>query len=50
MKLLMLCNMKPAVVQEKLTGTKQGGLWVDHVLSALRKQEDLSALLQAVQR
>ena len=23
MKLLMLCNMKPAVVQEKLTGKKQ---------------------------
>ena len=42
MKLLMLCNMKPAVVQEKLTGTKQGGLWVDHVLSALREQENLT--------
>ena len=42
MKLLMLCNMKPAVVQEKLTGRKQGGLWVDHVLSALRKQENLT--------
>lgn len=42
MKLLMLCNMIPAVVQEKITGKKQGGLWVDHVLSSLRKQEDMS--------
>lgn len=41
MKLLMLCNMKPAVVQEKLTGKKQGGLWVDHVLASLRRQTDL---------
>lgn len=42
MKLLMLCNMMPAVVQEKLTGKKQGGLWVDHVLSSLRAQEDMT--------
>lgn len=41
MKLLMLCNMKPAVVQEKLTGAKQGGLWVDNVLAALRRQPDM---------
>lgn len=41
MKLLMLCNMMPAVVQEKITGKKQGGLWVDHVLSSLRHQPDM---------
>lgn len=42
MKLLMLCNIKPAVVQEKITGKKQGGLWVDHVLAGLRKLPDLT--------
>lgn len=42
MKLLMLCNMMPAVVQEKITGKKQGGLWVDHVLFVLRSQQELT--------
>lgn len=41
MKLLWLCNMMPAVVQEKISGKKQGGLWVDHVLARLRQQSDL---------
>lgn len=39
MKLLWLCNMVPSCVQEKISGNAGGGLWVDHVLSDLRKSE-----------
>ena len=43
MKLLWLCNMVPGKVKEKISGKQvSGGLWVDHVLSDLRKQKDLS--------
>lgn len=43
MKLLWLCNMIPGKVKEKISGKQvSGGLWVDHVLSDLRKQQDLS--------
>lgn len=42
MKLLWLCNMMPAVVREKIDGQKQGGLWVDHVLSELRQQANIT--------
>lgn len=43
MKLLWLCNMVPGKVKEKISGKQvSGGLWVDHVLSDLRKQDDLS--------
>lgn len=43
MKLLWLCNMTPGKVKEKISGKQiSGGLWVDHVLSDLRKQKDLS--------
>lgn len=42
MRLVWLCNMMPGVVQEKRKGNASGGLWVDHVLTDLRKQEDLS--------
>lgn len=38
MKLLWLCNMTPSCVQEAISGKKGGGLWVDHVLSDLRKK------------
>lgn len=38
MKLLWLCNMAPSAVQEKISGRKSGGLWVDHVLTGLRRQ------------
>ena len=38
MKLLWLCNMVPGAVQERISGNKSGGLWVDHVLSDLRKR------------
>lgn len=42
MKLLWLCNMVPGKVKEKISGKQvSGGLWVDHVLSDLRKQQDL---------
>lgn len=38
MKLLWLCNMVPGKVKEKISGKAvRGGLWVDHVLSDLRK-------------
>ena len=38
MKLLWLCNMMPGAVKEKIIGEAfGGGLWVDHVLSDLRK-------------
>ena len=42
MKLLWLCNMMPGAVRENLGGTSGGGLWVDHVLSDLRKQENVT--------
>ena len=38
MKLLWLCNMAPGIARE---GNDAGGLWIDHVLSDLRKKEDL---------
>ena len=43
MKLLWLCNMVPGKVKEKISGKQvSGGLWVDHVLSDLRKLPALS--------
>lgn len=39
MKLLWLCNMPPSAVQEQISGTAAGGLWVDHVLAGLRTQD-----------
>ena len=42
MKLLWLCNMMPGAVRENLGGASGGGLWVDHVLSDLRKQENVT--------
>lgn len=41
MKLLWLCNMVPGAVKKAITGKEGNGLWVDHVLQDLRKQEDL---------
>ena len=38
MKLLWLCNMAPGAVQAAMDGKKTSGLWVDHVLSDLRKE------------
>lgn len=40
MKLLWLCNMVPGGVQEKISGKKGGGLWVDSVLDGLRGRKD----------
>ncbi len=43
MKLLWLCNMTPGKVKEKISGKMvSGGLWVDHVLSDLRKEKNLT--------
>ena len=38
MRLLWLCNMVPSAVQEKISGKATGGLWVDHVLAGLRRE------------
>lgn len=42
MKLLWLCNMVPGAVKKAMTGKEGNGLWVDHVLQDLRRQEDLT--------
>lgn len=42
MKLMWLCNLAPGAVREKITGKKSSGLWVDHVLTDLREQENLN--------
>ena len=39
MKLLWLCNMAPGIAREKMGA---GGLWIDHVLSDLRKRQDIT--------
>ena len=39
MKLLWLCNMAPGAVRAAMDGKKASGLWVDHVLSDLRKED-----------
>jgi len=41
MKLLWLCNMVPGAVKKAITGKDGNGLWVDHVLQDLRRQENL---------
>lgn len=38
MKLLWLCNMAPGAVRAAMGGKAASGLWVDHVLSDLRKE------------
>ena len=48
MKVLWLCNMIPGAVRAAMGESSDGGgLWVDHVLSDLRKREDISLLLLA---
>ena len=39
MKLLWLCNMAPGIAREKKDA---GGLWIDHVLTDLRKHQDIT--------
>ena len=39
MRLLWLCNMVPGAVQEEISGKSVSGLWVDHVLSDLRRRD-----------
>lgn len=41
MKLMWLCNLAPGAVREAISGSKSSGLWMDHVLSDLRRQEDI---------
>lgn len=45
MKLLWLCNIAPSAVQEKISGCRSGGLWMDHVLSGLRQQKLIIRIL-----
>lgn len=42
MKGIWLCNTMPGAVREQLGGSSGGGLWMDHVLTDLRKQADLT--------
>ena len=45
MRLLWLSNMTPGPVKEALGGKNADGLWMDHVLRDLRKQQDLKIRL-----
>ena len=47
MKLMWLCNLAPGAVRQAMTGTKSSGLWMDHVLSDLRRQDDLTIRILA---
>lgn len=42
MKLLWLCNMAPGMVQEAMEGKAGSGLWIDHVLTDLAKDETIT--------
>ena len=42
MKLLWLCNILPGEVKKQVTGESGSGLWMDHVLSDLRKIESMT--------
>ena len=42
MKVLWLCNMAPSCVREALGGKAGGGLWMDHVLSDLQNQGNIT--------
>lgn len=42
MKLLWLCNILPGEIKEKVTGKPGSGLWMDHILSDLRKLPDMT--------
>lgn len=42
MKLMWLCNLAPGAIREAITGKKSSGLWMDHVLSDLRNQENVT--------
>lgn len=47
MKLLWLCNILPGEVKEKITGKPGSGLWMDHVLSDLRKAANITVRILA---
>ena len=42
MRILWLSNLAPGPVQEKLTGKKASGLWMDHVLTDLQQEPGIS--------
>ena len=45
MKVLWVCNMTPSVILEALGKKDRGGLWVDHMISDLRRQEHMLYIL-----
>lgn len=45
MRILWLCNMVPGAVRASLGGSRDGGLWIDHVLEDLRRQDVAMLLL-----
>ena len=42
MRLLWLCHMLPGQIRTAVNGRKGSGLWMDHVLDDLRRQEDIT--------
>lgn len=42
MRLLWLCHMLPGQIRTAVNGRKGSGLWMDHVLSDLRRQENIT--------
>lgn len=42
MRLMWLCHMLPAEIRAAVGGRKGSGLWMDHVLSDLRRQENVA--------
>ena len=42
MKILWLCNMVPGDVKKAITGKAGNGLWVDHVLTDLCQEENIT--------
>ena len=42
MRLLWLCHMLPGLIRTAVNGRKGSGLWMDHVLSDLRRQENIT--------
>lgn len=42
MKLMWVCHIIPGIIQERLNGSGNGALWVEHVLSDIRQREEIT--------
>ena len=42
MKLMWVCHIFPGIIQERLNGSGNGALWVEHVLSDIRQREEIT--------